>query len=498
MIKDKETNMEKPSMKEAAEIVQEALLLIKSESYDKAIRLLRKALALYEQLDEDAEVAVLRKKLAELYLRNNIPKNEILNHEKLSLNSSSISNDRMKLQENKVDNLEKIYEKSTKESNEIPNQNEVINENNTYIESSKVIDNKYTREFEDKSLQDKIIKMVDEAEKLTREYEVERNQVLKNGSLNKECVYPQVIKIYEEIISLLLEHGWDKQAAIYRSQVNICEEKLSQDMKIREIEALKAQKNKEFEDSLKNNKEKTIDEEKVKKIEEQYLKEAEDKRFQNSIAEKVAEAEKMAREYEIKRKKAIKHQKIHELEPSYSKVIEIYNEIREKLIERDWISQLEPYLQQIKIYENKLEQDKKLRKLEEEKKQKENEYLENLKLRKLDPIDINKLKAVEEKHARDIEDKNFELQITSLIEEADKLEREYESEKKKAIKEKRLLDLGTPYPKIIQIYEELKKMVQSKGWTNQISTYESQIKFYREKYERDEILRQIEAHKLNK
>jgi len=70
--------------------------------------------------------------------------------------------------------------------------------------------------------------------------------------------------------------------------------------------------------------------------------------------------------------------------------------------------------------------------------------------------------------------------------------------KKKAIREKKLLEIEAPYLKIIEIYERLRDMLLQKGWTDQAAIYMSQIQVYTEKFERDKILRDIEAHKLQR
>ena len=78
------------------------------------------------------------------------------------------------------------------------------------------------------------------------------------------------------------------------------------------------------------------------------------------------------------------------------------------------------------------------------------------------------------------------------------MDREYETKKKKAFRENKLLEIEAPYLKFIEIYERLRDMLLQKGWTDQATIYTSQIQVYTEKFERDKILRDIEAHKLQR
>jgi hypothetical protein len=41
-------------------------------------------------------------------------------------------------------------------------------------------------------------------------------------------------------------------------------------------------------------------------------------------------------------------------------------------------------------------------------------------------------------------------------------------------------------------------MLLEKGWNKEVEIHQKNISVYREKYERDKILRDIEAHKLHK
>ena len=364
------------------------------------------------------------------------------------------------------------------------------------IEKLKVVEDKYKRDFEDEDLQKKVTSMVNEAERMVREYESKKLRSLKNGHFEEPCIYPDVIVIYNEIYNLLLERGWVDQAKIYTNQISIYKEKLEQDIKLRELEAMKAQKEKDFEVLMKSDKATRtmeIGTERLKSAEEKLKREFEDEKFQNFITESVDTAEKMVRDYELEIKKGN-----FEVEPPYQRVIDIYTDIRQNLIERQWLDQVDIYTNQIRIYTSKLEQDKKLRGVEAQKREKDKAYLESLKVQKEEPINEEKKIAMEEKYKDELQETKFQNLITSLAEEADKIERDYETKKKRAIKEKNLLEIETPYPKILEIYEKIRDMLLQKGWSDQARVYLSQIQVYTEKFERDKILREIEAHKLQR
>ncbi len=368
------------------------------------------------------------------------------------------------------------------------------------IERLKSVEERYKKEFEDEELQRRITDLVNRANKMAREYESQKLRALKDGQFEDQCVYPDVIIMYEEARKLLIERGWVDQAKIYANQIQIYKEKLTKDIKIRELEATKAKKDREYQDIMRTGKvtreleEDSKREERFKSIEAKLKKGFEDEKFQNFITETVGNTEKMVRNYELEIKKGN-----FKVDPPYQKVIDIYTEIRQKLIEREWMDQVDIYTNQIRIYNSKLENDNKLRAVEAQKKEKEKAYIDSLKLK---ADDAEKLKDLDEKilskYKGEIEEAKFQNLITSLVEEADKMERDYEAKKKKAIREKKLLELEAPYLKIIEIYEKLREMLLQKGWKDQAMIYVSQIQVYTEKYERDKILRDIEAHKLQR
>ena len=58
------------------------------------------------------------------------------------------------------------------------------------------------------------------------------------------------------------------------------------------------------------------------------------------------------------------------------------------------------------------------------------------------------------------------------------------------------LHLDCPYERIIEIYKEVKKRFESIGWKEESSKLIDSIRYYKEKLEKDNKLREIEEKKL--
>ena len=99
----------------------------------------------------------------------------------------------------------------------------------------------------------------------------------------------------------------------------------------------------------------------------------------------VDKAEKMARDYELALKKALKEGRLIEESP-YRKIIEIYKRIVDNFISKGWKDQALIYADQIKFYQDKWERDKKLRKLEYQKIQRHKNYRDSSKVKAISEI----------------------------------------------------------------------------------------------------------------
>ncbi len=213
-----------------------------------------------------------------------------------------------------------------------------------------------------------ILEIINRAEKIARDYEL----AIKKGGFEKECPYPKIIKMYEDIGYKLNENGWNEQAVIFNSQIKFYNKKLEKDKKLREIEAQKVQKQKKFEvlhkikeidtvraviDSL--NKEEEIlnfEEKKKEKIEES-----------EEIFNMISNAEKIARDYE----QEIKRSSILHLDCPYEKIIETYRKAKQRFESISWKEESSKLIVSIRYYKEKLEKDKKLREIEDKKFNKE-------------------------------------------------------------------------------------------------------------------------------
>ncbi|MFW9827074.1 MAG: hypothetical protein ACFFEY_05570, partial [Candidatus Thorarchaeota archaeon] len=321
---------------------------------------------------------------------------------------------------------------------------------------------------EEEEFDDIINVMINRAEKMAKEYESAMRKAIKKGKLAENPPFLKIIRIYERVKRMLLDKGREGESAIYNNQINYYSQKLDQDNKLREVEAKKAQREKDLEEMHKIGKDIGIDEEKLKSIEKR--KEQED--FQKFISEKVNNAEKMVRDYEMAMRKAYRKGIIPKKTP-YNEVIEIYKELREKVYARGWNDQADMYGNQIKIYQDKLEKHQNLLDLEAQKAQREKDIEELRKVERKVELDEEKLKI------RDLqkEDEEFQENIIAMVNKAEKLERDFDSAMKKAIKKGEVV-VETPYFEIIEIYSQIKDLLVEKGWIEQLQMYANQIKIY--------------------
>jgi len=209
-----------------------------------------------------------------------------------------------------------------------------------------------------------IAEIVDRAEKMARDYEL----AIKKGKFEKECPYPKIIKLYEDIGFKLNEHGWNEQAVIFNSQIQFYYKKLEKDKKLRKIEAQKEQKQKIFKEIHKI---KEIDT--IRAVIDSLNKEQEILNFEEKKKEKIEEseeifdiisnAEKIAREYDQK----IKSGSIIHLDCPYEKIIGIYRKAKQRFESIGWKEESSKLIASIKYYKEKLEKDKKLREIEDKK-----------------------------------------------------------------------------------------------------------------------------------
>ncbi|MCK4384520.1 MAG: hypothetical protein KAW66_14560, partial [Candidatus Lokiarchaeota archaeon] len=154
---------------------------------------------------------------------------------------------------------------------------------------------------------------------------------------------------------------------------------------------------------------------------------------------------------------------------------------------------------QIKFCEDKRVNDQKLREIEIQKVQKQEEYDAHLKFKENGEhkVENHKLKAAQQKYQKDLEDDFFQTQITEVINNAERAAYEYEKKRTKAIKEG-ALDFESIYPKLINVYNQIIDKLNKRGWVEQTSIYSNEITILEDKQKSDERLREIEAQKIMK
>ncbi len=347
----------------------------------------------------------------------------------------------------------------------------------------------YKRLEEEKENFEQLINdMINEAEKIAREYDSDMKKAVRQGKLAENPPFEEIIKIYERVKQMVLAKGRNEEVNIYDNQINYYSQKWEKDNKLRQVEAQKIQRQKDLEDMHKVGKKVEIDEKKLRAIE----KKGEEEDFESYIADMVNKAEKLVREHEMEMRKAMRSGEILESTP-YFEVIEIYRQVREKVYARGWKEQAEIFGNQIKIYQDKLEKLEKLREVEAQKIQRQKDLEDMHKVEKTVKLDQDKLKKLESKK----EEKDFQKYIIEIINKAEKLEREYNSAMKKALKKGEIIE-QTPYPEIIEIYRQIQNQMLERGWIEQSQIYFNQIKIYQEKLKRSEILHEVEAKKAER
>ncbi len=414
-----------------------------------------------------------------------------------------------------IDKVEKEKEKAIAESEKIRVEQEKLKELEARKQEELIHEAKVQEELKIKAKMEKVREaalkkeeevqfrivlrsMIDYAEKLAREYDLEMKKLIKKGKLVENCIYPEVIKIYEDVKGRVDERGWKDQSEIYSRQIRHYQQLLDKDNKLRQFETEKRKKETEFEESLKVKKkiESTeVDLELQKKLEIERLNEQESLIQKKNLDTLIKNAERIARDYDVKFKKAVKDGNL-DIESKYPQVIEIYTNAKNVAQDKGWVEDIAVYSSQIKKYEDLFDKEKKVRELEAKKATEKKLFEESYKFKK-ESTDFEKFKILETQHKKELEEENFQKEITNLIDEAEKRAREYEIAKKKAIREGKLLE-KSPYLEIIQVYTNIRNRVVAKGWNKQALIYANQIKVYQEKLESDLKLRQIEQEKLLK
>ncbi|MHA1670250.1 MAG: hypothetical protein ACTSV5_06675, partial [Promethearchaeota archaeon] len=213
---------------QAFELVGKASDLAKGFLFDEALKLYHKSIILFEEINWMNEAKKIKKIIDELQ------------RQKVRVEETA-EQVRLEQERTRVETLRKEEEMIEKSKN--------IEEMQAQAKALKL------KELSDKKLEEdefqrEINNKIDHAEKIVREYELGMKKAIKQGSILTQCVYPEVITIFESIKEIVNQRGWKDQVKIYEKQINFYKNKLNQDIKLREIEAKKAEKQKFYEDSL--------------------------------------------------------------------------------------------------------------------------------------------------------------------------------------------------------------------------------------------------------
>jgi len=425
---------------QAYELIGKATELRKIRQFHEAIGLFEKSILLFKEINWLNEV----KKIESM--------NEQVEREK--------ENYKLELQQIRAREEQELEEKKKQEAQliELSTIDENLNQKAQAVKIRKQIEVKQEEDI----FQNNLTEMIDYAEKLAREYELNLKKAISKGSIVKECAYPSVIKIYEEVRDKTKEKGWKDQSKLYEDQIQHYQILLEKDKKLRHVEAQKIQKQKLFDESQKIKKDTMVAEinpEKLKTLKEQKKKKIELEKLKETLSDSVKFADKMAREYEVAFKKAAKSGNLN-IASKYPEILKIYADAKDKALEQGWNDDAAIFSSQIRKYTELAERDIKIREIEAKKNQDQKTFEEYRKVQK-ESVDIEKLTQLEKQRKEGDDDKKFQLELIELVESAEKMARDYEIALKKELKKGKLIE-ESPFSKIIGIYTQIRDNVISK------------------------------------
>ncbi|GAG15899.1 unnamed protein product, partial [marine sediment metagenome] len=257
------------------------------------------------------------------------------------------------------------------------------------------------------------------------------------------------IELYEEVRNKAKERGWKDQVELYEDQIKHYKILLEKDRKLRQIEAQKIQKQKLYDESLNLRKDSAvseIDSEKLKILEEEKRKEIEVMKVKETLNESVKLAERMGREYEVAFKKAAKTGKLN-LDSKYPEILKIFINARDVALEKGWNDDAAIFSSHIRKYTELSERDIKIREIEAKKNQDQKTYEDYRKVQK-ENVDIEKYTKLQKQRIEGSEENRFQNEITELVEQAEKMARDYDISLKKGLKQGNLIE-ESPFSKII-------------------------------------------------
>jgi len=99
---------------------------------------------------------------------------------------------------------------------------------------------------EEEDFHNHIADIMNETDNMARDYEIE----FRNRGVEVPCPYQEIIKIYRDLKGMLKERGWEGQVDIMNKQLSFYKDKLEHDKKLRDVEAQKIHKQKEYDEHM--------------------------------------------------------------------------------------------------------------------------------------------------------------------------------------------------------------------------------------------------------
>jgi len=316
--------------------------------------------------------------------------------------------------------------------------------------------------------------LIDEAESEVRSYELS----LKKDILIYKSPYEQAILNYEKARKLFQKIGWKDEAHRLMGTINYYKDKKIKDDNLRALEQQKLEASKQ-KIKIATKKEVFVREKRI--IDFEKLKVAKSKESEE-IINKINRAERLAQEYEIKKKEGILN-----IESPFEEIIKIYKKAKLEFERIGWTEQANQLENTLDHYQDKSNADKRLRTLEAQKSAKQEEHI--------------KIRKRETKLAKEAEEELIRLRIQGL-EVKRKSAMEYESKKDQAF---HFMDLAKKelkqnnFEKAVSYYKESQNIFAEIKWPEGIRMIKESInviKLKKERIEREVKLK--EAKKVEK
>ncbi|MFX0180646.1 MAG: hypothetical protein ACFE78_10670, partial [Candidatus Hodarchaeota archaeon] len=340
------------------------------------------------------------------------------------------------------------------------------------------LEEKEKRDTQHEQLLDEAMTLINEAENEVKSYELS----LKKDILIYQSPYDKAISNYDKARNLFKQVGWAEEAHRLLNTINFYKEKKARDDNLREIEKEKLEKAKLEEARLKYIPEHVPFAREQKIIAFEKLKKEKTKDSE-TIFNLINKAERLAQEYEVKKKDGI----LSTVSP-FQEIIDIYIDAKKQFEEIGWNEQAGQLTNSINYYKEKLEADNRLRALEAQKLEQEEKEQAKRKL--------------EAQLAREAEAELLK-QKTQSLELKRKQALEYEAKKEQAFN---FMDLAkkemkhNKFEKAIRFYRDSEKIFDEINWPEGKRMVNESIKVIKKKQEAIEtekkILRQKEEERL--